>query len=212
MTGFPESLLTGFRSFRDERYARERASYKALAEQGQNPDAMVVACCDSRSAPEIIFNAAPGEIFVVRNVANLVPPFEPADACHSVSAAVEFAVKGLQVQHIVVLGHGGCGGIRAALHPMAEPLSPDDCIGKWMNRLRPAARAIAADEQLAPGERQTALEQTSIRSSIANLRTFPCVSGLVAKSRLALHGAWFDIAQGELWTMNPATGEFARAS
>ena len=212
MTGFPESLLTGYRSFRDERYARERASYKELAEHGQAPDAMVIACCDSRSAPETIFNSAPGEIFVVRNVANLVPPFEPDGTCHSVSAAVEFALKGLQVRHILVLGHSGCGGIRAALHPAAEPLSPDDYIGKWMQRLQPAAVAIAAGKHLDPGERQTALEQTSIRSSIANLRTFPCVSVLEDKKRLTLHGAWFDIAQGALWTMDPATGEFSRAS
>lgn len=211
MTGFPESLLSGYRSFRDGRFVRDRANYKALAELGQKPDAMVVACCDSRSAPETIFDVAPGEIFVVRNVANLVPPREQNGDCHSVSAAVEFAVRGLQVRHIVVLGHSGCGGIRAALHQMAEPLSPDDYIGKWMNRLQPAARAVSADEGLAAGERQTALEQISIRASIANLRTFPCVSNLEDKNLLTLHGAWFDIAHGELRTMNPATGEFCRA-
>ena len=211
MTGFPESLLLGYRSFRAGRFVRERADYRALAELGQKPDAMVIACCDSRSAPETIFDVAPGEIFVVRNVANLVPPREPDGDCHSVSAAVEFAVKGLHVRHIVVLGHSACGGIRAVLHPMAEPLSPDNYIGKWMNRLQPAATAVTADEGLAACERQTALEQISIRASIENLRTIPCVSDLEDRKRLTLHGAWFDIAQGELWTMNPATGEFCGA-
>ena len=211
MTGFPEPLLRGYRSFRDDRYAREQDRYRSLAEQGQTPETMVIACCDSRSAPETIFNAAPGELFVVRNVANLVPPCEPGDICHSTSAALEFAVQSLKVRHIVVLGHGRCGGIRAALHPAAEPLSPDDFIGRWMNRLGPAAEAMARSPELTEEERQTALERASISQSIANLRTFPCVSILEDRGRLGLHGAWFDIAEGELWTMDPETGNFSRA-
>ncbi len=175
---------------------------------------MVIACCDSRSAPETVFDTAPGAIFVVRNVANLVPPYEPDGAYHATSAALEFAVQSLTVKHIVVLGHGRCGGIRAALHPAAEPLSPGDFIGKWMKLLTPAADAIAAAVaagRLSAAERQTALERASIRHSIANLRTFPCVSILEDKGRLGLHGAWFDIADGELWTMDPATGDFSKA-
>ena len=211
MTNFPGSLLDGYRSFRDRRYGPERDRYRSLAEHGQTPEVMVIACCDSRSAPETIFDAAPGEIFVVRNVANLVPPCEPDGACHSTSAALEFAVQSLKVRHIVVLGHGRCGGIRAALHPEAEPLSPGDFIGKWMKLLGPAASEIAAGGRLTEAERQTALERTSIRHSLANLRSFPCVSILEDRGRLHLHGAWFDIADGELWTMNPATGDFARA-
>lgn len=211
MKGFPEPLLDGYRRFRNDRYAREQDRYRALAEQGQAPEVMVIACCDSRSAPETIFNTAPGEIFVVRNVANLVPPYEPDDRCHSTSAALEFAVRGLEVGHIVVLGHGRCGGIRAALHPAAEPLSPDDFVGRWMSRLGPAADAIAENGALTDAERQTALERTSIRQSVANLRTFPCVSILEDRNRLSLHGAWFDIAEGELWTMDPETGNFSRA-
>ena len=211
MTNFPGSLLDGYRSFRDRRYGPERDRYRSLAEHGQTPEVMVIACCDSRSAPETIFDAAPGEIFVVRNVANLVPPCEPDGACHSTSAALEFAVQSLKVRHIVVLGHGRCGGIRAALHPEAEPLSPGDFVGKWMKLLGPAASEIAADGRLTEAERQTALERASIRHSLANLRSFPCVSILEDRGRLHLHGAWFDIADGELWTMNPATGGFARA-
>jgi len=211
MTGFPEPLLRGYRSFRDDRYAREQDRYRSLAEQGQAPETMVIACCDSRAAPETIFNAAPGELFVVRNVANLVPPCEPGDICHSTSAALEFAVQSLKVRQIVVLGHGRCGGIRAALHPAAEPLSPDDFIGRWMNRLGPAAEAVVSSPELTEEERQTALERASISQSIANLRTFPFVSILEDRKRLGLHGAWFDIAEGELWTMDPETGDFSRA-
>ncbi len=211
MTGFPEPLLDGYRSFKGSRYASEHTRYRSLAEHGQAPEVMVIACCDSRSAPETIFNTAPGQIFVVRNVANLVPPYEPDGAYHATSAALEFAVQSLRVKHIVVLGHGRCGGIRAALHPSAEPLSPGDFIGKWMNLLRPAADAMEAGCGLTDAERQTALERASIHYSITNLRTFPCVSILEDRNRLGLHGAWFDIADGELWTMDPETGAFSSA-
>ena len=212
MTDFPTSLLAGYRSFKDDRYVREHARYRSLAENGQTPEVMIVACCDARSAPETIFNAAPGEIFVVRNVANLVPPYEPDGAYHGTSAALEFAVQSLRVRHILVLGHGRCGGVQARLRPAAEPLSPGDFIGKWMKLLGPAASEIEAGGPRSDAERQTALERASVRHSVANLRTFPCVSILEDRARLSLHGAWFDIADGELWTMNPASGEFSRAS
>ena len=210
MSDFPDSLLDGYRSFRDCRYRRERDRYRSLAEHGQTPEVMVIACCDSRSAPETVFNAAPGEIFVVRNVANLVPPYEPSSGYHGTSAALEFAVQSLKVRHIVVLGHGGCGGIRAALHPAAQPLSPGDFIGKWMKLLGAAADMVATGGPMTDAQRQTALERASIRASIANLRTFPCISILEDRNRLGLHGAWFDIADGELWTMDPSGGEFLR--
>ena len=210
MTDFPGSLLTGYRSFRGGRHAQEHARYRALAEHGQRPEVMVIACCDSRSAPETIFDAGPGEIFVVRNVANLVPPYEPEGSPHA-AAALEFAVQGLEVRHIVVLGHGRCGGIHAALHPQAEPLSPDDFIGKWMDQLGPTAEAVATRAGLTDAERQTTLERAAIGQSLANLRTFPFVSMRESQGRLSLHGAWFDIASGALWTMDPATGAFSRA-
>ena len=212
MTAFPDSLLDGYRSFKDDRYAREHDRYRSLAAHGQSPEVMIIACCDSRSAPETIFDASPGEIFVVRNVANLVPPHGPTGAHHGTSAALEFAVQGLRVRHIVVLGHGRCGGIRAVLHPAAEPLTPGDFIGKWMKLLEPAKSEVETGGPLSDAERQTALERASIRHSIANLRTFPFVSILEDRGRLSLHGAWFDIAHGELWTMNPATGDFSRAT
>ncbi len=129
---------------------------------------------------------------------------------HATSAALEFAVQSLKVKNIVVLGHGRCGGIEAALNPAADPLSPGDFIGKWMELLAPPAQSIVANQWMTRAERQTALEHISIRFSIANLRTFPCVSILEGRQRLALHGAWFDIAEGKLWIMDPDTGDFAR--
>ena len=210
-SAFPERLMSGYRAFKGERFTREQSRYRRLAEQGQTPETMLIACCDSRAAPEIIFDAIPGEIFVVRNVANLVPPYEPDGAYHSTSAALEFAVQSLKVKHIVVMGHGRCGGIQAALNPAAEPLSPGDFIGKWMDLLSPAAEALSSGGWLTSAEQQTALERASVRYSVANLRTFPCVNILEDKGRLLLHGAWFDIADGDLWLMDPKTGDFAPA-
>lgn len=210
MDALPPHLLRGYRDFMSGRYASESDRYRKLAREGQTPETMVIACCDSRAAPETIFDCGPGELFVVRNVANLVPPYEPDDKHHATSAALEFAVQSLKVKHIVVLGHGRCGGIKAALDPSAPPLSPGDFIGKWMGLVAPAAEAVANNTMMTPGERQTALERISIRYSLANLRSFPCVSILEGKGKLSLHGAWFDISTGELWAMNPATGDFER--
>lgn len=191
------------------RYVQETARYRELARSGQTPETLIIACCDSRAAPELIFDSGPGELFVVRNVANLVPPYSPDGEFHSTSAALEFAVQSLKVKNIIVMGHGRCGGIKAALNP-SEPLSPGDFIGKWMSLVAPAAETVNSSTMLTAGERQTALERISIRFSIANLRTFPCVSILERKERLSLHGAWFDISTGELWVMNPETGDFER--
>ncbi len=210
MAHLPEILLKGYRNFMSGRYASESSRYRSLAREGQAPETMVIACCDSRAAPEAIFDAGPGELFVVRNVANLVPPYSPDGEYHSTSAALEFAVQSLKVSHIVVMGHGRCGGIRAALDPGAEPLSPGDFIGKWMSLVAPAAETVSGNSMMTAAERQTALERISIRYSLANLRTFPCVSILERKERLSLHGAWFDISSGELWIMNPETGDFER--
>ncbi len=211
MNDFPEKLMNGYFEFRAGNFVDERKRYENLADGGQKPQTMVIACCDSRSAPETIFNAHPGEMFVVRNVANLVPPYGPDDGFHSTSAALEFAVQSLRVKNIIVMGHGRCGGISAALDYDMVPLSPGDFIGKWMELLRPTAKSIAENELMTEDERQTALERISIRHSIENLRTFPCVSILEGRKKLALHGAWFDISHGELWTMNADTGNFTRA-
>ncbi|MGV1951964.1 carbonic anhydrase [Agrobacterium vitis] len=210
MTDFPASLLAGYSNFMNGRYSDERDRYRALAEQGQNPKTMVVACCDSRSAPETIFDCGPGELFVVRNVANMVPPYEPDGQYHSTSAALEFAVQALKVENIIVMGHGRCGGIRAALDPDSEPLSPGDFIGKWMNLIKPAAEQIQNASVMTDAERQTAMERISIRNSIENLRTFPNVRALEDEGKLAIHGAWFDISNGELWVMDPDSRDFLR--
>ncbi|PSJ58727.1 carbonic anhydrase [Kumtagia ephedrae] len=210
MTDLPDHLLAGYRNFMTGRYVAEGDRFRTLAREGQAPETMVIACCDSRAAPEVIFDSGPGELFVVRNVANLVPPYAPDGEFHSTSAALEFAVQALKVKNIVVVGHGRCGGIRAALAPASEPLSPGDFIGKWMSLLAPSASAVSGNALLTAGERQTALERISIRYSIANLRTFPCINILEGKGRLKLYGAWFDISTGELWVMNRQTGDFER--
>lgn len=207
MINIPEKLIDGYRTFKNGRFHQEHSRYRKLADQGQTPETMVIACCDSRAAPETIFHSAPGEIFVVRNVANLMPPYEPDGAYHSTSAALEFAVQSLKVKNIVVLGHGRCGGIQAALNPTAQPLSPGDFIGTWMKLVTPEAKNIMAKD-ITDEEKQMELERTSIRQSIANLRTFPCVKILEDKNRLSLHGAWFDIADGDLWVLNSETEEF----
>jgi carbonic anhydrase len=210
MSHLPEKLLNGYRSFMSDSYGDQAKRYKQLAESGQTPETMVIACCDSRAAPETIFDTGPGELFVVRNVANLVPPYTPDGEYHGTSAALEFAVQSLKVKNIVVLGHGRCGGVQAALNPGAGPLSPGDFIGKWMNMLAAPAAIVAENQLMTAGERQRSLERISIRFALQNLRTFPCVQILESKGRLSLHGAWFDISTGELWVMDPQTGDFSR--
>jgi len=210
MSQFPEKLLSGYNNFMQGRYSAERERYRRLATSGQKPETLVIACCDSRAAPETVFDCGPGELFVVRNVANLVPPYAPDDNLHATSAALEFAVQSLRVKHIVVMGHGRCGGIQAALNPDAEPLSPGDFIGHWVGLLDPLSEQVQHSTALTDAERQIALERISIRNSINNLMTFPCIKILVDRGKLTLHGAWFDIGTGELWVMENESGDFIR--
>jgi carbonic anhydrase len=205
MSEFPPRLVDGYRGFLSGRLRAEQSRYRELAERGQSPEVMVIGCCDSRVSPEVIFDAHPGELFVVRNVANLVPPYAPDDAYHGVSAALEFAVQALRVKHIVVLGHARCGGIRAYAE-QGNPLSPGDFIGKWMSMIAPAAEAAAAMRDWP--DYATRLEHASIVTSISNLMTFPCISILVTRDKLHLHGAYFDVATGRLEARDPATGRF----
>jgi len=210
MNSFPKTLLDGYRAFMADRYVREKDRYRSLAAAGQTPTTMIIACCDSRAAPETIFNAGPGELFVLRNVANLVPTFEPGGGQHGTSAAIEFAVNSLGIGNIVVMGHGRCGGISAALDPAGAPLAEGDFIGKWMSMLKPVSEEVARYTILTDHERQTMLERLSIRNSIRNLRTFPYVRTLEGEGKLGVHGAWFDISSGELWVMDGETGDFQR--
>ena len=208
MHSFPKHLIDGYAGFIRGPYAEKEGRYKKLAKEGQSPTTMVIACCDSRAAPETIFDTGPGELFVLRNVANLVPTFQPDGGQHGTSAGIEFAVNALDIQNLVVLGHGRCGGIRAALNP--GPLAQGDFIGKWMNLLAPVTEQVATYSFLTNAERETVLERLSVRNSIKNLRTFPYIREREADGRLAVHGAWFDISTGELWVMDGETGDFVR--
>ena len=205
----PPELLARYRAWQERRTAEDVARLTTAATHAQNPKAMIIACCDSRAAPEMIFDSGPGEMFVLRNVANLVPTFQPDGGQHGTSAGIEFAVNALEVENLVVLGHGRCGGIRAALNP-GHALAQGDFIGKWMSMLAPVSAEVAKYSFLTSTERETVLERLSVRNSINNLRTFPYIKEREADGRLKVHGAWFDISTGELWVMDNETGDFSR--
>ena len=205
---FPERLTQGYRAFIEGRFVSERSRYQMLAETGQQPQIMVVGCVDSRVSPEVIFDAAPGELLVVRNVANLVPSYEPDRASqHGTSAALEFGVQALRVKHIVVLGHAFCGGIRAFADEQ-EPLSPGDFIGRWMSQIAPAAEVLGPRAKEEGEGYLRRLEFASVELSLQNLMTFPCIRILVERGKLALHGAYFGVASGRLLVRDPVTGRF----
>lgn len=198
-------LLDGYHRFRDETWPQQRARFEALAEQGQKPHTMVIACSDSRVDPQMIFSAGPGELFVVRNVANLVPPYMPDAAFHGTSAAVEFAVRVLGVGRIVVMGHALCGGIRALLEGTPEQAS--DFVAGWIHIAdRARATALRCDT---PEAAQEAGEHEAVRISIENLLTFPWVAEAVAAGKLRLRGAHFGVATGRLLVLDPDTDGFA---
>lgn len=214
VSGFPTRLAEGYKAFFYGRLHHERERYEKLASEGQQPETMIISCCDSRAAPETIFDCAPGEIFVVRNVANLVPPHKPDGEYHGTSAALEFAIQALRVKNVVVMGHGRCGGVNAFRQQLegkgGEPLSPGDFIGKWISLLEPAASDMQCAHDASEADRQRALEEASIRQSIANLRTFPEISKRESSGELALHGAWFDISSGGLWVLDHKSGDFVQ--
>ena len=192
----PDHLLEGYARFRSGRYAAEASRYQSLGTGIQKPKLMIIACCDSRAAPETIFDAGPGEIFVARNVANLVPAYAPDGKHHSTSAAIEFAILSLGVGDIVVMGHGRCGGIKAVVEGI-DPLSAGDFIGKWMSDVRDVAHGVR--EEHGEGEHLcTLVERASVEHSVANLRTFPWLRMRENRGEIGIHGAWFDIGLGEL--------------
>jgi carbonic anhydrase len=197
----PEQLEAGYRRFRATRFASERDRYRQLADEGQRPPTVVVACSDSRTAPETVFDAGPGEMFVVRNIAALVPPYEPDEHRHGASAALEYAVLGLDVASIVVLGHGRCGGVAAALAAAVadrDPLAPSDFVGAWISDLRGLARQLVTGEPVEASRRQHALELESVELSRSNLLTFPWIRSRHEAGVLSIHGAWFDIGSGSM--------------
>lgn len=209
MTDFND-LIDGYRRFRTSEYRRHRDRWEDLSE-GQSPRVMVIACSDSRVDPAQIFDTVPGEIFAVRNIANLVPPFELGGGRHGVSAALEFAVTQLEVPEVVVMGHGSCGGVAAALSQRFKGAAPGagGFIGHWVDMLDEARDRIIAEYGTGP-EAIRALELETVRVSIRNLRTFPCIPEREAAGTLRLRGAYFAIAEGVLYVMDD-DGEFAPA-
>lgn len=194
----PDHLLNGYRAFRARRLGDEQARFQKMGWGGQKPATAVIGCCDSRVPPETVFDADPGELFVVRNVANLVPPYAPDGGHHSTSAALEFAVQELKVSDIVILGHARCGGVKAFMSARRAPLSPSDFVGKWVSMLGPAhddvAGVLTGDEDEDCG----LIELASLRRGLGNLRSFPCISILEGRGRLRLHAVYFSIATGRL--------------
>lgn len=204
---FPTRLLDGYQAFARGRLRAEQRRYQELAENGQRPETMVIGCCDSRVSPEVIFDAGPGELFVVRNVANLVPPYQPDGGQHGISAALEFGVQVLRVKNIVVLGHAQCGGVRAFAEN-ADPLSPGDFIGKWISLLQPAADSLGERKCDSLLQYIRRLEFASLEQSLKNLMTFPCIRILAERGKLQLHAAYFDVASGQLSVRDRQAGAF----
>jgi len=197
-------LLDGYRAFRTGRWPEERAHYEQLASRGQKPEYLVIACSDSRADPATIFSAGPGELFVVRNVAGIVPPCESDTSYHGTSAALAFAVVQLGVRNILVLGHAQCGGIAAALD--AKLVAGVPFLEHWVDLLKPALEHSAHIHD--HHARHVAMERDCVRLSLENLKTFPFVVDRVKTGVLALHGARFGIADGQLEVLDPVTGEF----
>lgn len=207
-----DHLLDGYRRFRGNRWASDRERWATLRE-GQSPQIMVIACSDSRVDPAQIFDVDPGEIFVVRNVAALVPPFETAPGHHGVSAALEFAVQVLEVKEIVVMGHGMCGGCKAALTQSMHGAERGEggFVADWIAMLDEAREPVAARYGTESPEAERAMEQAGVKVSLANLRTFPCVRRKERDGLLTLRGAFFAISDGVLHVLDEASGHFAPA-
>lgn len=203
----PRQLIEGFSRFREMHFAKDDALFRKLVEQGQAPKILVVACCDARVDPALILDCAPGDLFVVRNVANLVPPAENQGHYHGTSAALEFGVRKLNVAHIIVLGHAHCGGIRALLE--GDRKKEDAFISEWMGIADAARERINREfADASSAARHRACEQLTILVSLANLKTFPWIRERIEQGTLTLHGWYFDIEQGELLGYNAAALQF----
>lgn len=200
-----DELTKGYHRFRQNRWPSEHAEYEALAANGQKPHTLVVACSDSRADPALIFDTAPGELFVVRNVANLVPPYQPDGKLHGVSAALEFGVNVLQVRHVVVMGHASCGGVTAMLK--GSPANCQDFVAPWVEQAAPTVRRVV--ETLPADQVECAAEEAVVRLSLDNLRTFPWIAEKEAAGELKLSGLHFGIALGILSKLTGA-GRFER--
>jgi len=208
VTPLPEYLVTRYRNWKTGLFLEKEEKHARLASEGQNPKVMVISCCDSRVHVTSIFGAETGEFFIHRNVANLVPPYTDDNAHHGTSAAIEFAVTALKVEHLVVVGHSQCGGVRHC-HDSCHgdlPAHPKGFVDRWMDILRPGYERVKHIEDDA--ERITALEHTSVIVAIENLLEFPFVQEAVASGQLSLHGLWHSIGDGVLMAYDAASGRF----
>ena len=210
MSPFPQRLIDGYRTFTSHRLPTEQSRYRELSVRGQSPEVMVIGCCDSRVSPEVIFDAGPGELFVMRNIANLVPVYQPDENAHGVSAALEFAVSVLRVKHIVVLGHAQCGGIRAFVDKI-EPLSPGDFIGKWMAMFIKPGEVVEQRSHETMQKFVERIEKAAVFRSLENLMTFPFVRNAVERGTMQLHGTYFGVAEGSLFVLDRDAKEFRSA-
>lgn len=207
-----QSLIQGFSRFRQDYYERERESFRRLVESGQRPKVAMIACSDSRVDPAIVLQARPGELFQIRNVANLVPPFEEQGAFHGTSAALEFAVTGLEVRHVIVFGHARCGGMRALMESDPATGAPRSFVVGWMRIADAARRRVLATLSDADAEtRLRTAEQNGVLVSLENLVTFPFVRERVEAGRLTLHGWYFDLIEGRLFAYDSHAGRFVAA-
>jgi carbonic anhydrase len=207
-----DGLLEGYRRFREGHWEEERDKWASLAE-GQSPKTMVISCSDSRVDPSQIFDVAPGELFVVRNVAALVPPFETTPGHHGVSAALEFAVQFLKVREVVVMGHGMCGGCQAALTRQLHGNEPGEggFVATWIDMLDDVREPIVHQHGTEGHEAERAMEEAAVKVSLANLRTFPCVRAKERRGELTLRGAYFAISDGVLHLLDENSGQFKPA-
>ncbi|HTV32437.1 MAG TPA: carbonic anhydrase [Methylocella sp.] len=206
----PPRLISGYEAFLGGRFSQEQERYHHLAETGQHPTILLIGCCDSRVSPEVIFDMRPGELFVVRNIANLVPPYGPNDDLHGTSAALEYAVIVLKVEHIVLMGHASCGGVLAYARQQThhqEPLTDGDFIGKWIGLLSRAATYVDCQDRTIEDYVER-LALASIVQGLVNLRTFPWIREREARGRLSLHGAYFGISEGNLLALHESSGRF----
>ena len=192
----------------------EKKLYEDLSQNGQKPETVIIACCDSRVAPETIFDTGPGELFVIRNVAGIVTPYKEKNNCNSVVAAIEFAVFELGVKHIVVMGHAQCGGINALRQELCnerDALVENDAVGKWISVIEDELKHIKDQNmQMNTEELQQLLEQESVKRSVKRLEEFPYIAKRIAQEKITLHGTWFNIANGELWELNHSNGKFEK--
>ena len=204
----PKTLIKQYREWKSSEFEKYRDVYKKLAREGQSPIAMVISCCDSRVHGSKIFNSGPGELFIHRNIANLVPPYDRDSDNTGTAAALEFAVYGLKVSHIIILGHSGCGGIKNGYHLCKNDKKNADLffVNKWLKILKPAFSELSTHDSDQSGIEE--LEKTSIKISIDNLIEFPFIKNELDEGTLSIHGLWHDIASGNLEMLDPETMEF----